>query len=57
MGDSAIMELRADVFNILNAQSSQEVYEFAETNPDQFNFTTSYQRPRYVRLGLAIRFQ
>jgi len=57
LGDRADIELRADVFNILNAQSTQEVYEFAESNPDQFNFTTSYQRPRYVRLGAAIRFR
>ncbi len=57
LGDRADVELRADVFNILNAQGSQEVYEFAETNPDQFGFTSSYQRPRYVRLGAAIRFR
>jgi hypothetical protein len=57
LGDRADIELRADVFNILNAQSVQEVYEFAETNPDQFRFPSSYQRPRYVRLGAAIRFR
>lgn len=57
LGDRADIELRADVFNLLNADGSQEVYEFAETNPDQFGFTSSYQRPRYVRLGAAIRFR
>jgi len=56
-GDRADVELRAEVFNILNADSATDVYEFAEIQPDQFRFPTSYQRPRYVRIGAALRFR
>jgi len=57
MGDRADVEIRAEAFNILNAESAREVYEFAELNPDQFRMPSSYQRPRYVRLGASIRFR
>ena len=57
LGDRADLELRAEVFNLLNASSVREVYEFAESRPDQFRLPTSYQRPRYVRLGAALRFR
>lgn len=56
-GDRADVELRAEVFNVLNADSAREVYEFAEINPDQFRLPTSYQRPRYIRIGAALRFR
>ncbi|MBT8103874.1 MAG: carboxypeptidase regulatory-like domain-containing protein [Gammaproteobacteria bacterium] len=55
-GDRADVELRAEVFNVLNADSAREVYEFAEIRPDQFRLPTSFQRPRYLRFGAAIRF-
>lgn len=54
--DRADIELRAEVFNLLNADAAREVYEFAESRPDQFRLPTSYQRPRYLRFGAAIRF-
>jgi len=54
--DRAQVELRAEIFNVLNAESAREVYEFAATDPTQFRLPTSYQRPRYLRFGAAIRF-
>ena len=56
-GDRADVELRADVFNLLDAESAREVYEFAEIDAALWRKPTSYQRPRYVRLGAAIRFR
>jgi hypothetical protein len=56
-GDRADVELRAEVFNLLNADAAREVYELAESRPDQFRLPTSFQRPRYLRLGAAIRFR
>jgi hypothetical protein len=56
-GDRADIELRAELFNIFNAQSTREVREFAETTPDEWGITSSYQRPRYVRTGAALRFR
>jgi outer membrane receptor protein involved in Fe transport len=55
--DRAEVELRAEVFNLLDAESAREVYEFAEISPDQFRMPTSFQRPRYIRLGAALRFR
>ena len=57
MGDRADIELRAEVFNLLDADGVTEVYEFAETNPGRFRLPQRFQRPRYVRLGAAIRFR
>jgi hypothetical protein len=57
LGDRADLELRADVFNVFNADSTREVREFAETTPDEWGLTSSYQRPRYVRVGAALRFR
>ncbi|MDZ7645489.1 MAG: hypothetical protein U5K76_15500 [Woeseiaceae bacterium] len=54
--DRATIELRAEIFNVLNGESVREVYEFAEDNPSQYLLPTSYQRPRYLRFGAAIRF-
>ena len=59
-GDRAQVELRAEVFNLLNAQSVTEVYEFAETSigiPDpRLHVPQVYQRPRYMRFGATLRF-
>jgi len=41
----------------LNADSATDVYEFPEIAADQFRFPTSFQRPRYVRIGAALRFR
>ncbi len=54
------LRLRADVFNIFNAQGVQERNEIGESaemvaNPE-FGLATSYQSPRSVRLGLDIEF-
>ena len=57
LGDRADLELRAEVFNVLNADSATDVYEFPEIAADQFRFPTSFQRPRYVRIGAALRFR
>jgi hypothetical protein len=57
LGDRADLELRAEVFNLLNATGVREVYEFAESRPDQFRLPTSYQRPRYLRVGASLRFR
>jgi len=56
LADRAEVELRAEVFNVFNAQAVREVYEFAEINPTQYMLPTSFQRPRYLRIGAAIRF-
>ena len=30
--------------------------EFAEINPERWRLPSVYQRPRYMRLGVALRF-
>jgi hypothetical protein len=59
-GDRADVELRADIFNLLNGDAASEVYEYAENGqniPDvRWGLPSSYQTPRYVGLGAAIRF-
>jgi len=55
-GDYAEVELRADVFNLLDADGTTEVYEYAEVRPDEYKLPTTYQQPRYLRFGAAIRF-
>jgi hypothetical protein len=55
-GDSANIELRAEVFNLFDGDSASEVYEEYEERPDQFNLPKEYQQPRYLRFGAAIRF-
>lgn len=59
-GDRAEIQFRAEVFNVLNAKSVQEQYEFAEISigtPDpRLHVAQSYQTPRYFRLGASIRF-
>ncbi len=57
----ADVELRLDVFNILDAQAATEVYEFAEqdapgTQDPRWGVNQVYQKPRTVRLGASIRF-
>jgi hypothetical protein len=56
-GDRADVELRAEVFNVFDAEGATEVYEFAELNPEQFRLPQRFQRPRYLRIGAAIRFK
>jgi outer membrane receptor for monomeric catechols len=55
-GDTAEVELRADIFNLFDSDSADEVYEHYEIRPDQFKLPKSYQQPRYLRFGAAIRF-
>ncbi len=59
-GDRAEVELRAEVFNLFNADSAQEVYETGESLPGtpdpRVGLTTTYQVPRYLRFGAAVRF-
>lgn len=52
------VELRADVFNLLNAQGVTEVDEDqndGSVNPD-FLLATSFQAPRYVEFSASLRF-
>jgi len=60
LGDRADLELRAEVFNVMDNQSVQERYEFGELAagiPDpRYNTPQAYQTPRYFRFGAAIRF-
>jgi outer membrane receptor protein involved in Fe transport len=56
-----LVTLRADVFNVLNSRAVQDRYEIGDLDdafkPDpNFGQPTSYQTPRYVRLGLDISF-
>ncbi len=55
-GDSANIELRVDVFNLFDSDSADEVYEYPEEQADLYKLPTSYQQPRYLRFGAAIRF-
>jgi hypothetical protein len=55
-GDYADVELRAEIFNVLNADGATEVYEYPEIRPDQFKLPKHYQQPRYLRFGAAVRF-
>ncbi len=55
-GDSAKVELRAEVFNVFDGHGTQQVYEGYEWRPDQFELPMEYQQPRYLRFGAAIRF-
>ncbi|WP_445362546.1 TonB-dependent receptor domain-containing protein [Microbulbifer sp. ANSA003] len=56
----ADVELRADVFNLLNADAETEVDEFAEISPGlsdpDWGLNQYYQTPRYFRLGASVRF-
>jgi hypothetical protein len=54
--DSVDIELRAEIFNLLDADGATEVEESAEWRPSDFLLPTYYQQPRYLRLGAAIRF-
>ena len=54
--DRADIELRAEIFNVLDGDSAREVYEFPETKPERYRLPSHMQRPRYFRLGAAIRF-
>ena len=60
LGDRSDVELRAEVFNLFNAESTLEVYEFAEASPSiadtRFGLSQYYQTPRYLRFGASIRF-
>ena len=56
LGDNAEMELRAEVFNLFDADGAEEVYEYAEEISTQLLLPTQYQAPRYFRFGLAMRF-
>jgi hypothetical protein len=55
-GDSTKVELRAEVFNLIDSDGASEVYEAYEWQPDQFELPMEYQQPRYLRFGAAIRF-
>ena len=58
-GESLV--LRADVFNVLNAQAKQDFNEYGDlsspTDPDpNYGRVTAFQTPRSVRLSLSYRF-
>jgi hypothetical protein len=55
-GDRVDIELRADVFNLFDADNPTEVGEFPEVAPEEFGIAKQYQQPRYLRFGLAMRF-
>ena len=52
--------LRADIFNLFNAQSVTTAWEYGEDdegNADtNYGKPTGYQTPRYVRLGFDLSF-
>lgn len=55
------MTLRADVFNIINFDSIVDRDEYGEADystqfRSQYGLPTSYQQPRYVRLGVDVEF-
>lgn len=55
------VELRADVYNVLNSAAVQRRNEFAESSTPgtankRFMAPTSYQTPRYVQLSAGIKF-
>lgn len=49
-----------NVFNVFDAHGSEEVYEYAETDPgaldERYGLTSSYQTPRSVQLGMEVTF-
>jgi hypothetical protein len=55
-GDWGDVELRAEVFNLLDSDSETEVYEHYAERPDQFKLPNAYQPPRQLRFGIAMRF-
>lgn len=55
--DVATVELRAEVFNLFDADSATEVYEHLEQDPDLYKIPMHYQQPRQLRIGLAVRFE
>jgi outer membrane receptor protein involved in Fe transport len=53
--------LRADIFNLFNLDAVSDLYEFGDLNgPDgadlYYGQPTSYQSPRYVRVGFDWTF-
>lgn len=52
--------LRADVFNLFNSKAVTDAYEFGDLDSGavdpNYQKTTSYQTPRYVRLGFDMSF-
>ncbi|WP_020414486.1 TonB-dependent receptor domain-containing protein [Microbulbifer sp. ANSA001] len=56
----ADLELRAEIFNLLDADAETEVYEFAELSPGiadpNWGINQVYQTPRYLRFGASARF-
>ncbi|MBU2379493.1 MAG: TonB-dependent receptor [Alphaproteobacteria bacterium] len=57
---SGDLVLRADVFNIFNFEGTTDLNEFGEQNSGavdvNYRAPTSYQTPRYVRLGFDLTF-
>lgn len=60
IGNRGQVQLRAEVFNVFDADNAIEVFEFGETAPGRtdarFGLPTSYQAPRSLRFGASIRF-
>lgn len=56
----ADVEVRLDIFNLLNSVNATEIFEGAETAPgaldERLGLATSYQAPRSLRLGASLRF-
>jgi outer membrane receptor protein involved in Fe transport len=54
------LELRAEIFNLLDAEASTEVYEFGELSEGvadpAYGINQQFQKPRTIRLGASLRF-
>lgn len=54
------VKLSLDIFNVLDASGTTEVYEFAESDPGSpnaaYGLTSGYQSPRSVRLGVEVKY-
>jgi len=54
--DRVDIKLQADIFNLLDADSATQVYEHLEWRPERYRLPQTYQRPRYMRFGISLRF-
>jgi hypothetical protein len=56
MGDSAEMELRAEVFNVFDGDAITEVKQNYGEEPTRWKLADAFQPPRQLRFGFAMRF-
>jgi len=55
--DTADVELRAEVFNLFDADSGTAINEHVEWHPDLYRVPLEFQAPRQLRFGVAVRFE